>query len=267
MRASCIPTRGGLDEELTDIAGMAIRPAAIGRRLSVKTILWMISISVMASVRARADPGACDRIREANLKTGSSHGQMKMTGYSFAAATPDIYGLGTHTCSFLRDESVDGKPAAVYREQYHSRTGSTDATIWISKTSGLLLREEQDGDVVGKGKGHIAYRWTAAEAARTGASAPKDDDKLPIYPRGRNLNDMPASAVEKGVPMVLETNDSVQTLDGWYTSNAPKSCTRTTASQGVKYACSSGSIMIYAHAGKTQIAFVPTMPSASGKQP
>jgi hypothetical protein len=227
----------------------------------------IIALSILASGSAHADSGACERILEANRKTGSSHGQMKTTGYNFAADTPAIYGPGTHTCSYLHDETVDGQAAAVYREQYQSKTGSTDAQIWISKSTGLVLREEQDGNVTGKGKGHIAYRWTAAEPIRAGAPAAQSNGKLPMYPRGRNLNDMPASAVARGVPMVLETNDSVQAVDAWYSSNAPKSCTRTTASQGVKYACPSGSIMIYAHDGKTQIAFVPTMPSSAGKQP
>lgn len=237
----------------------------------MRILAWVIALLIVAV--ARADQGACDRIREANVKTGSSHGQMKMTGYAFAADTPGIYGLGVHTCSYLRDESVDGQPAAVYREQYQSKTGSTDAQIWISKTSGLLLREEQDGEVIGKGKGHIAYRWTArtsdepARAAAGSGSTPKSDGKLPIYPRGRNLNDMPASAIAQGVPMVLETGDSVATVDGWYKSHVPGSCARSTAAQGVKYACPAGSIMIYAHGGKTQIAFVPAMATSAGRQP
>jgi hypothetical protein len=233
----------------------------------MKTAIGVLILVVLAGAAARADPNTCDLIREANVKTGSSHGQMKMTGYAFAADTPAIYGSGTHTCSYLRDESINGQPAAVYREQYRSKAGSTDATLWISKTSGLLLREEQDGEVPGKGKGHIAYRWTSAEPVPAGGSSPKGDGKLPIYPRGRNLNDMPASAVAQGVPMVLETGDSVATVDAWYKSHVPGSCARTTAAQGVKYACPAGSIVIYPHEGKTQIAFVPAMATSAGKQP
>jgi hypothetical protein len=220
---------------------------------------FILALFTLSCLSAHADQDACARISEANGKSGSSHGQMKTTGYNFAIDTPGIYGLGAHTCSHLRDETMDGQAASVYREQYQSKTGSTDALIWISRTSGLLLREEQDGNVVGKGKGHIAYRWTSETPVRAAASATQMNGKLPMYPRGRNMNDMPASAVSMGVPMVLETEDSVRTVDGWYTSNAPRSCTRTTASQGVKYACPSGSIMIYAHGGKTQIAFVPAM--------
>lgn len=93
----------------------------------------------------------------------------------------------------------------------------------------------------------------------TTASAFQLDGKLPMYPNGHNMNDMPASAIAMGVPLVLETGDSVATVDAWYKSNAPKSCGRTAQSGGVKYACPGGSIMIYAH-GTTQIAFVPAFP-------
>ena len=101
------------------------------------------------------------RISQRSLaaSTGSAAGQRTETGYAFAKDTAKLYGFGDHTCSFLRDESVNGQAAAVYREQYRSSAGSTDATIWISKSTGKLLREEQDGDFLGKGKGHIAYRW------------------------------------------------------------------------------------------------------------
>jgi hypothetical protein len=98
----------------------------------------------------------------------------------------------------------------------------------------------------------------------TAASAAQMNGKLPMYPNGHNMNNMPTSAVAMGVPLVLETDDPVQKVDSWYTSNAPKACARSTASQGIKYVCPGGSIMIYLHGGKTQIAFVPAMPSFMG---
>jgi len=119
---------------------------------------WVF-VLLASSTDAYADQAACDKIAEANSKTGSSGARMTTTGYPFAHDTPHIYGLGDQTCSYLRDEAVNGQPAAVYREQYKADTGSTDATIWISKSSGRVLREEQDGDIRGKGKGHISYQW------------------------------------------------------------------------------------------------------------
>lgn len=125
--------------------------------ISLTTVL----LANLPAIAAHADQAACDKIMAANVKTGSHGGQMKTSGYDFAGDTPKLYGLGDHSCSYLRDETVDGQPAAVYREQYKGDTGSTTATIWISKSSGRLLREEQDGDITGKGKGHISYHWSS----------------------------------------------------------------------------------------------------------
>lgn len=77
------------------------------------------------------------------------------------------------------------------------------------------------------------------------------------------MNDMPTAAVAKGVPLVLETEDTVQTVDAWYNSNAPKTCTRSAEAQGVKYACPGGNVMIYSK-GKTQVALIPSMGSFFG---
>jgi hypothetical protein len=86
------------------------------------------------------------------------------------------------------------------------------------------------------------------------------DGQLPMYPHGA-LDPKEASltpaAIAHGVPLVLLSSDSVHTVDAWYASNAPKACTRQEASGAVKFACPGGSIMIYAHEGKTQIALVP----------
>jgi len=73
------------------------------------------------------------------------------------------------TAAICCDEVVNGQAAAVYPEQYKGPTGSTDATTRISKSSGHLLREEQDGDITGKGTGHISYSWSAKPRSRKSA--------------------------------------------------------------------------------------------------
>ncbi len=64
------------------------------------------------------------------------------------------------TCRALRDETVDGEPAAVYSSHSESDGTTSDAVVWISKKSGLLLKEELDLDVgdVG-GKTHHSTRF------------------------------------------------------------------------------------------------------------
>jgi hypothetical protein len=103
-----------------------------------------------------------------------------------------------------------------------------------------------------------ALALTAGALFGSSAMAQQFDGKLPLYPGGRNLSEMPAAAVKAGVPMVSETGDSVDVVDAWYKTNA-QSCARSAQSSGVKYQCAGGSIMIYAHEGKTQIALVPSM--------
>lgn len=125
-----------------------------------RILAMAIPILIISGI-CHADDATCVLIRHANIKTGSAGVQMKTTGYDFAMDTPDVYGPGTHTCTYLRDETISGQAAAVYREQYHAKTGSTDATIWISKNSSRVLQEEQGGDITGKGHGHISYRWPA----------------------------------------------------------------------------------------------------------
>jgi hypothetical protein len=88
------------------------------------------------------------------------------------------------------------------------------------------------------------------------ASAADFNGKLPMYPNGHYMDNTPAGAVAMGVPLVLETDDTVTSVDNWYQANAPKSCVRTSAAHGIKYQCEGGSIMIYAK-GKTQVALVP----------
>jgi hypothetical protein len=90
------------------------------------------------------------------------------------------------------------------------------------------------------------------------------DGQLPMYPHGK-LDPKEASltpaAIAHGVPLVLLTSDSVHDVEAWYASHAPKACSRQDAAGGTKFACPGGSIMIYAHDGQTQIAFVPPFPT------
>ncbi|MBS0212673.1 MAG: hypothetical protein JSR26_05745 [Proteobacteria bacterium] len=123
--------------------------------------LPLYALLLLASAVVFADDQICQTIMDANIKSGSDSVNMTTTGYNFAKDTPKLYGFGKHTCTHLRDETLDGQAAAVYREQFQGNTGHTDATIWIAKSTGRLLREEQDGDITGKGKGHISYHWSS----------------------------------------------------------------------------------------------------------
>jgi predicted secreted protein len=88
------------------------------------------------------------------------------------------------------------------------------------------------------------------------------DGQLPMYPHGKldtKESSVTPAAIAHGVPVVLLTADSVATTNAWYASHVAKTCSRQDAAQGTKFACPGGSIMIYAHAGQTQIALVPPL--------
>jgi hypothetical protein len=64
------------------------------------------------------------------------------------------------TCTYLRDEPVNGEAAAVYSTHGASEYGKSDSTIWLSKSRGVPLRMEMDMDVGGAGgKSHMSMRY------------------------------------------------------------------------------------------------------------
>ena len=63
------------------------------------------------------------------------------------------------TCKDLRDEAVDGEAAVVYSDNFTGKAAKTEGQIWISKKTGLVLRQEVDVDLGAKGKGHQSIRF------------------------------------------------------------------------------------------------------------
>ncbi len=91
------------------------------------------------------------------------------------------------------------------------------------------------------------------------AVAAGHDGTLLLYPRGApapGMGVIPANALAQGVPYQQTTSDSVEAVDRWYQTNTPKSCSRMSASGGVKYTCPGGAIVIQNHGG-TIISFLP----------
>ncbi len=63
------------------------------------------------------------------------------------------------TCQFLRNESVNGEPAAVYSLRRETETGKEDGQMWISRVTGRALRNEVDVDRGAMGKSHLSARY------------------------------------------------------------------------------------------------------------
>jgi hypothetical protein len=67
---------------------------------------------------------------------------------------------GTSSCQFVRSESVNGESASLYHMQREISGFKEDSQIWVSKTTGFPLREEQDIDYGGSiGKRHNSGRF------------------------------------------------------------------------------------------------------------
>jgi hypothetical protein len=67
---------------------------------------------------------------------------------------------GKATCQFMRNEFVGAEAAAVYSMHSENEGDKEDAQMWISKSTGLLLRSEQDVNVGGvAGKEHRSARF------------------------------------------------------------------------------------------------------------
>ena len=71
------------------------------------------------------------------------------------------------TCSLLHDEAIDGEVAEVYgtravRTFPRSNNKITSSgQIWISRSSGLPLRQEEDIDSAETGKEHVSARYVS----------------------------------------------------------------------------------------------------------
>jgi hypothetical protein len=117
---------------------------------------------------AMAAGGPCDAVHAAYNKmfAGSPKMVTKNSGaVDVTKALGEITGSGSYRedCKFLRDESLDGEPSAVYSEGFKSKAGNSNGMVWISKRTGATLRQDVDVDLGSKGKGHQAIRFEYAK--------------------------------------------------------------------------------------------------------
>jgi hypothetical protein len=62
------------------------------------------------------------------------------------------------SCHYLRDDDLEGN-AALYTAHTETPKGTSDVQMWISKTTGLPVREEVDLDFSEPGKSHSSIRF------------------------------------------------------------------------------------------------------------
>ncbi|MHB8486117.1 MAG: hypothetical protein ACYDCM_10370 [Candidatus Acidiferrales bacterium] len=65
-----------------------------------------------------------------------------------------------YACRYVREEPVQGESAAVYNAHSKTEDFTSDAQVWVSKSRGLILREEEVMDMGDAGgKFHISIRY------------------------------------------------------------------------------------------------------------
>lgn len=71
----------------------------------------------------------------------------------------NIRNATSFTCTYLRDDAVNGESAALYSADSTNEGIRSIGQIWISKSSGLPLKIEQDQDADSAGKFHMSTRY------------------------------------------------------------------------------------------------------------
>jgi hypothetical protein len=64
------------------------------------------------------------------------------------------------TCAHVRDESVNGEPAAMWTIHSVTEYGTTDTNAWVSKSRSVVVQSDEHLDVGGAlGKSHMVQRY------------------------------------------------------------------------------------------------------------
>nr|HEV7954404.1 hypothetical protein [Candidatus Acidoferrales bacterium] len=67
------------------------------------------------------------------------------------------------SCHYVKDETVNGESAALFTTHGESEHGKDDNQIWISKSKGVILKQETDIDIgAGRPKTHMSVRYDYA---------------------------------------------------------------------------------------------------------
>ena len=107
------------------------------------------------------------RTGETIYVNGAMYSLVNGKWFSFPESSADAKGrmeaarknVKNASCHVLRDESVNGESATVYGVHSETDRGIHDSQVWISKSKGVLLREETDAQLPGKsGKEHTSLR-------------------------------------------------------------------------------------------------------------
>jgi hypothetical protein len=72
-----------------------------------------------------------------------------------------------YTCRFVRNEAVNGEAAALYSAHNVAEDSTSDSQVWISKSRGLILKQElvlDSGGKDAKDRWSIRYEYSNVKA-------------------------------------------------------------------------------------------------------
>lgn len=70
----------------------------------------------------------------------------------------------SYTCRYVSEEAVNGEAALIYTASSETEDGNSNAKLWISKSRGLLLKQEMNLDSEGKDHWSIRYEYSNVSA-------------------------------------------------------------------------------------------------------
>ena len=110
-----------------------------------------VPVAAFADASCRAVGAAYQKmLSSAASQNAKNSGTVNVTN-AFATITSSGY---DESCKLLREENINGEAAQVYSDEFKSKAGQAHGTVWISKSSGLTLRQDVDVDMGATGKGH-----------------------------------------------------------------------------------------------------------------
>ena len=161
--------------------------------------LWLLVLgasSVPLTARGQKDLAGCKLVSDAALKSISTahhlystetgknrasesimvngktyiqyQGQWRQSPMSpadmVAQEKENIENATAYTCHATGDETVGGQATTVYRVHTENETSKADAQVWVAKSTGLVMRTEEDIDIgaTGTGKTHYSIKYDYA---------------------------------------------------------------------------------------------------------
>jgi hypothetical protein len=119
--------------------------------------------SYMDAVAADGKKRSTEGITINGVQWVQRNGKWGNSGVTVAASKADadkkIKNARVLSCKQIGEESVNGEAATVYAQHSETERSKLDGKVWISKSRGVILKNEIDLDSQAAGKQHVSFRY------------------------------------------------------------------------------------------------------------